>query len=695
VNPNDTIRLLILNDSRDEAERLISMLRNAGRPSRAKHIESEEGLAKLLQEQTWDLLIAHDKTSNIEPPAAIRLIKRLDKDVPVILLSDEPGTHTVVEGLKLGACDVVTVDEDQHLLFVIQRELENRENRKRRHHSDRKLREAERRSQGLLDSSKNAIAYLQDGMFLYANESFGSLFEYQDKDDIECMTLVDLVAPDSQNDVKAFLKDFTLKGGEGENTELKFKGFTENQTEVDVNVEVTLAQYDDEVCIQLLSRGNFATNSSAPLTQSSAVTEKDSATGLPSRQQLLLALEDLINSDAIDNQNSSLLYIKFDRLYENVQAKMGISGTDQVLANIATLISDTCSADEYLARFADDAFILLAKNISGDQALTRASYIAALIENHIIDISGKTTQVTASIGISVMNESAKNAHTIIDQSIVAVAELGDTGDNAKVYEAPIIETAPEDRDLDELVQSAFDEQRFNLLFQPIISLRGSDEEHYEVLIRMRDNNNEQVEPKEFLNIAEHNKIIGKIDRWVVLESIKVLSQHRAKGNHTRLIINISSHSLCDKEFLPWLAVAFKAAELSGNAALFQITEIDTTNHMTAAKAFAEGLQAIGSGLALSHFGCSLNPFNTLKHVDASYVKVDGSFTLDIQNNDESPETLSNLVKELHQQSKVTIVPFVENASVLSTLWQAGVHYIQGHYLQAPTTSMDYDFGMDN
>ena len=584
---------------------------------------------------------------------------------------------------------------DQHLLFVIQRELQNRENRKRRHHSDRKLREAERRSQSLLDSSKNAIAYLQDGMFLYANDSFSSLFEYQDKDDVECMTLVDLVAPDSQNHVKSYLKEFMLKGDDGENTELKFQGMTENQTEVEVNLEVTLAHYDDEVCVQLLSRGNFSTSSNTLVTNGSAATGKDPATGLPSRQQLLLALESLINSGAIDEQNSCLLYIKFDQLYEKVQASMGIAGTDQVLANIANLIAETCSDNEYITRFADDAFALLTKNISSGQASIRAQAIADLVENHIVDINGTTTQVTTNIGISVINENANDAHSIIDQSITAVAEIGGNDENVKVYEAPINDAALENRDLDELVQSALDEHRFKLLFQPIISLRGSDEEHYEVLIRMLDHNNEQVEPKEFLNIAEQNKIIGKIDRWVVLESIKVLSEHRAKGNHTRLIINISAHSLCDKEFLPWLGVAFKAAELSGNAALFQITETDTTSHMTAAKDFAVGLQAIGSGLSLSHFGCSLNPFNTLKHVDASYVKVDGSFTLDIQNNDESPETLSNLVKELHLQGKVTLVPFVENASVLSTLWQAGVHYIQGHYLQAPTTSMDYDFGMDN
>ena len=87
--------------------------------------------------------------------------------------------------------------------------------------------------------------------------------------------------------------------------------------------------------------------------------------------------------------------------------------------------------------------------------------------------------------------------------------------------------------------------------------------------------------------------------------------------------------------------------------------------------------------------------NTLKHVESTYIKVDGSFTLDIQNNNESPETLTNLLKDLHAANKITIVPFVENASVLSTLWQAGVHYIQGHYLQAPSSEMSYDFSMDS
>src|SRR5690554_126019 len=108
MGPNDTIRLLILNDSQQEAERLISMLHNAGRPNRAQHVTNEESLTKLLQEHAWDILIAHDKTQNLTPANALKCIRRLNKDVPVILLTDNhEDTQALTDGLKMGAADVV------------------------------------------------------------------------------------------------------------------------------------------------------------------------------------------------------------------------------------------------------------------------------------------------------------------------------------------------------------------------------------------------------------------------------------------------------------------------------------------------------------------------------------------------------------------------------------------------------------
>ena len=101
----------------------------------------------------------------------------------------------------------------------------------------------------------------------------------------------------------------------------------------------------------------------------------------------------------------------------------------------------------------------------------------------------------------------------------------------------------------------------------------------------------------------------------------------------------------------------------------------------------------GDELAIANFGCALNPFNTLKHLAAEYVKVDGSYTQDLSRQ-ENQEALRTLLAELHEQKRLSIVPFVESATVLATLWQAGVSYIQGHYLQGPSQSMDYDFSSD-
>src|SRR5690625_6008722 len=132
------------------------------------------------------------------------------------------------------------------------------------------------------------------------------------------------------------------------------------------------------------------------------------------------------------------------------------------------------------------------------------------------------------------------------------------------------------------VQHALDTDRFRLLFQPIISLRGSEDEHYEVLLRMLNAQDEEVSPSEFLETANRMGVGNKIDRWVILESIKQLSQHRAKGNNnTKLIINLSRDSLCDESLPPWLGVAFKAAKLPSDSIIFQANEVDITNHLNA------------------------------------------------------------------------------------------------------------------
>lgn len=141
-------------------------------------------------------------------------------------------------------------------------------------------------------------------------------------------------------------------------------------------------------------------------------------------------------------------------------------------------------------------------------------------------------------------------------------------------------------------------------------------------------------------------------------------------------------------------MALKAARLPADSLILQIRETDAITHLKQAKELVDGLRDLHCQIALGQFGCAVNPFNTLNHLNVDYVKIDGSFTGELHEQ-ANQDALKEILAALHAQAKQTIVPFVESASILSVLWQAGVNYIQGHYLQGPSTAMDYDFGANN
>ncbi len=689
MSATETFRLLVIHNSTQETERLISMLNSAGYPNRAQQVTSLEALEKLLEEQIWDILIAHNDASSPTPAETIKQIRSLNRDVPMILLTEEHDMRQLVDGLKMGAADVITVDEDQHLLLVIDRELSNREHRRSRRQADRKFKDSERRCQQLLDSSRDGIAYIQDGLMLYANDSFAERFGYEDKDDIECMPLIDLVTDDDQDKVKSFLKQFLLKGEEAEDTRLEVQAIDANENNFKAIMEVANAIYEDEPCLQFMMRA--ALQSSEEMEeQIREATSRDAASGLFNRQHMHKHLEQMLHTVEENESSAALLYIAIDQ-YDDVVSKHGASAVDLLAASVGGFFADKLPKGATLGRFADWSFLITLPDCTATQATEQAESIRAALEEHVISLGDNTLKMTASVGVSIFNELSTEANAVIDEAHLAADKAGTTGNSVVRFE-------PEDSGDENAaaiasdVQEALAENRFKLLFQPIISLRGDENEHYEVLLRMVDKDGSLILPEKFLHIAAKANLVEKIDRWVIVEATKLLSKQRASGHPTRLMINITADSLKNPEFGKWVGMALKATKLPGNSLIFECSEAEITANLNQASQLFGQFQELECFSCISRFGCSLNPLSILKNISPTHIKMDGSFT---QDSTETPEALTDLVSSLNEQGKQVIVPLVEHASVLSTLWQAGVHYIQGHYLQAPTNSMDYDFSMDD
>ncbi|WP_447594373.1 EAL domain-containing response regulator [Aquipseudomonas campi] len=678
-----TIRLLILEDSQNEAERLVSLFRNSGHATRVHRITSSDDLLEALQ-QSWDLLISAPTSENLDPNEAISAIRRLAKDIPVIRLIDGNDSDDITEALSLGAQDALPLGEDERLILVANRELTNLEERRARRAAEVALRESEKRCQLLLESSVDAITYVHDGMHIYANRAYLQLFDYEDADELEGMPMIDLIASEDQAAFKDFLRNYSSTDG---SAELTCGGVKADGQRFQARMGFSPATYDSEPCIQVVIR---AEADNAELEERlREISSQDLVTGLFNRTHLLELMDSAAQRAITTGEVATLAYIRLDR-YSHLLVEVGLAGIDILLTDLAGLLRKHFPAEAQLARFGDDVFAVLQPGIAPEQSTERLQSLLKIVESHLFDVSGRTVQATLSIGVAGLNETTAKAQEVVDRAHRCADELAD-GNALKLYNpADELAAAASRGNLVAMVQQALDNNSFRLLFQPIISLRGDRDEHYEVMLRLLSPHGEEVPTGDFIAAARDSGLAEKIDRWVILNAIKQLAEHRSKGHQTRLFVHLSASSLQDQTLLPWLSVALKAARLPSDALVFQLNETDAIAYLKQAKSLVQGLAELHCKTAINQFGCALNPFNTLKFLNVDFVKVDSSFAQDLAQA-ENQEALKTLLASLHAQAKLTIVPHVESASILATLWQAGVNYIQGHYLQGPSQAMDYDF----
>ncbi|WP_295797339.1 EAL domain-containing protein [uncultured Microbulbifer sp.] len=694
MSSDNTIRLLLIHDTPAEAQRLVSMLHNAGRPNRAQHVASEAALAKLLQEHTWDLLIAAEQNQQLDAATAIRTISKLQKDVPAVLLTEREGAQPVVEGLKAGARDVVTVDEDQHLLLVIQRELIALEERRQARLHDRRYHATLNRTKELLDSSKDAIAYVSDGLLVYANDSFAERFGYKDRDDVEYQPLIDMITEGEQPDAREFLRQCAISNNEVEAQEWTFTASTASGSPLPIKAEVLSTVYDEERCLQIRIAASSG-NTEELEAKLSEARFRDAATGLYNRQRFVQLLDNAIQATTGSQRTGGLMHIEIDRFEEAVQQVVGVAGADDLHRKLAELLQSSVRRGDILARYGEESYCLLIPETTPDSVEMRSKELLQKIADTIFDAAGKTLHITVSIGISLLSETSGNADKVLEQASRAhdQAIAKNNGNSFALYEPDSEQQGDADTYHRARVTQALEAGNLKLLYQPILSLQGSGEKIYEVLVRLVDGK-EELAPITFLEALGDAGLSTKMDRWVILSAIKAAAAQRSKGQEVSILIHLTAASLKDTSLPAWLGVAFKAAKVPPKAVTFQLRAEDINSNLHAARDFTKLVQDLGCRVAICHFGTGLSPFKALEHVKVDIAKIDASFVREIQEEGDDGESLVKLVGQLKEINTSVIVPHVEQASMLPTLWQSGTDYIQGYYVQPPAEHMSFDFSLD-
>jgi multidomain signaling protein FimX len=678
------VRLLITERSENSAQELDSMLRNAGIATRLRVTDLADAADHL---PTADLMLCNADLPRLD--ALLPALRAAAPLLPIILVNRSQTGLSTAAGMRLGATDVVSADDHEALVLVFRRELAHVCQAQRLREAQSALAETEERCRLLLGGARAAIAYIHEGMHIHANPRYLAMFGFADPNALVGVPLIDLLCPDSAEALKQSLKRLRI---DGIDQTLEFRGFATSGESVAGIMTLQMAQHDGEPCLQVTVRG---TTCRGALPEAVASEAKSAADGLDG---FLAALPPWLDGEGACR---ALLVAQIDR-FPKLQQVLGLRAAEAIANRSYRVMKDHLGGRPCVRLNPHQlAFAMAATDRA--HLVEQAESLRRIVEAATGAGEGDAVGVTLSIGGAELGRAQPEVgdawfEKALEGAFAAAARVeGDGGGRVDVITGTAAPDIPDGEagGLLARINHAIDNNRFVLLFQPIISLRGESDEHYEAFLRMLDANDRHMAPKDFLHTAVDHGIAGKIDRWVILQSIQLLSSRRSRGHNTRMTITVTANSVSDPDFLPWLGLAVKAARLPSDAFIFQVTEQDAEAHLRETRAFFLDLRSMHYRGSLSRFGLSDNPMELLQHLPVDYVKLDCANLDGITDDPKRREAVTSTIRALQDNGRLTVIPMVERAGTLSILWQAGANFIQGHYLQEPSAEMDFDFGSDD
>ncbi|MFC5437958.1 EAL domain-containing protein [Rhodanobacter umsongensis] len=670
------IKILFIENSLEEAEQIISLLRNTGiavRPARATNVEQ---LQTAVNELEPDVVMFDPAVAGITLPEAVKVLDAYGRDYSLLGLVNSFENQVIADLFVHGARGVASRNQPKQLIAVLQREFDALQTRRQVRRLETSLRESERRCDALLDSSTDAIAYVHEGMHVRANQAYLETFGYDSFDDLLGLPVLDMIDAAHADEFKALLRGHARQ--EKMPSHLALHARRADGSHFDATVEFAPATFEGEPCLQIVFRRQLVDPTVL------AQLQRDPVTGLFNRARMLECVDDAVTAAAKGKKGQSLLLVEPDN-WASLVGGIGLGKADELLAGFADRIRMLLGADDVAGMLAEHTLGVILDSRTDEEIKGWIAKLQHSVSAEIFDAGTRSITITASIGGSLLGEKNANTELLLNQASLALRtaqSLG--GSQVELHDPAAREKADEERDRYwlELLQQALASNGLMLYHQQTISLQDAEGDYSEILLRMSGPQGE-VLPGFFMPIAEKHNLTCAIDRWVLDRAISSLQSREAQGQQTIFFIKLTAASLQDDSLLPWLAERLGRAALKRGHLVLEMTESKVMTLLRPAQEFVKGWKKLGGRFALEQFGSGLNSFQLLNHIDADYLKIDRSYMAELPQHPDSQRKITEICQQARELKRQTIAEWVEDATSTSLLFACGVDFVQGNFLQQP------------
>ncbi|MES2682400.1 MAG: EAL domain-containing protein [Pseudomonadota bacterium] len=686
--------LLVVGTSEETAKRIESFLRNSGHPLRCGWTDDAGEMEDVLKRAPPDVLLCDDTHSAITAEDLIRRANEIRPDMPVLLIGKQVVPDDVAAALALGAKDLVSCEDLRHLRhleLVVLREFVAHFNLRTLRLLRERMQDFEQRHSKLLEGSADAIMRVHEGIISEVNPAFLRLLGSESDEDFIGSPVIDFVVTEQRVRVKERLRQVLKGKHNGESLEFDFSG--KDDLHIPVSTQLILGTEDGEKVIEVLVR------SLQPVVAAPAVAEAvepDFGQTIPSEGMASRGTRAPLHgrvgfmkaiaspSKEVEGPQGAMM-ILIDH-FPALEERIGMISTEEIVDQLKLALKDKLGPADTLFSFSPSEVGAIIKR-------PRIADIEAMGEQVKRDLSGMIfatrdheAQLSFSIAVYPLAGGEK-AEQVVTEVVREVRRLTEKGGNQAAVIGAAAKSSQNDREEARkaaMVKKAIEENRLKLAYQSIASLEGDSRQHFDVLVRMMDENGKELHAGEFLPAAEKYGLMKNIDRWVLARCLAIIAKRGGGKEAPSLFIKVSEDSLKDAEgYVRWVGELLKTYPLKNEEFVFEIQESILQNHIRKAKGITQALSDFGAGIAIDHFGTSANSVQLIEHLPKiTYLKFHQSYTQKF--NDKDVQRRMTQLMEVAKQKKIkTIVSHVEDANVMARLWQMGVNYIQGYHVQEP------------
>ncbi len=690
--PQQAANLLVLTSQAAEAERLAIALRSGGLGVNLLRRAGADGIDELLEQAAGcDLILCCSYDPAMDPETILARYRDLDTDVSLIVLTDpDDEPQTIVRALRAGARDVIERYDQDHLQRSVERELSDLEKRREAQRLKERLEQCEERSRELVDTAGEAIAFVQQGLHLHANPAYLDLFGFSSRDDLEASTFLDLIESEQRKSVRELLREREIRS-ETRLAELSTTCVRPDASLFPALLFASSADLNGEACVRVVIRelGEGTTLPRAP-----ATAQRADLTGYPA---LIAAIQERIGDDGRVKRPFAVVCARVRSAPELI-LEFGLSNGLHAIGSLEPALREVAGSGAVVARISDDGFGLLMDGL--DRGGIRALIKRARSEVHLAGsrVSGSRVEPDIDMGYVLAEVSVPSAAALLDQAYRSCFTGGLSGAEVKPTGQPSSPTSLATRgkqiaeDGDEAmavkIEEALDNDRFLLVYQPIVSLMGDNQENYSVLVRLVDADEQLLEAREFIGAAIRHGLIERIDKWAIRQAIQAMAEHRRAGHKLNFFINLAEDAFRDSSIIVWICDCLREFDARGSWLTFVFQEELVEGNLVGLSKMIEGLKKIKCRVAVNRFGATERPQALFQGIPLDFVLLLPDFAQGLADDKDKQQRLLSLATLAREYNIKSVVTGVEDARALTVLWTAGVDYVQGNFLQRPSPTLE-------